>query len=86
MAAVASPDIVVDARGLTCPQPVIELAKAVRDAPAGTVVTVGCTDAAARLDVPAWARLTGNEFLGEAPWGENETDGGAFALTVRLVR
>jgi len=29
--------------------------------------------------VPAWARMTGNEFM-----GERETDGGAFALTVRL--
>ena len=45
-----------------------------------------CTDAAARHDVPAWARLTGNEFLGERPLAENKTDGGAFALTVRLVR
>jgi len=29
--------------------------------------------------VPAWARMTGNDFL-----GESETDGGALALTVRL--
>lgn len=72
-------DVVVDARGLACPQPVIELAKAVRGHEPGTTATVLCTDVAARIDVPAWARLTGNEFV-----GESETDGGAFALTVRL--
>lgn len=73
-------DVTVDARGLACPKPVIELAKAVRDSPDGTVAMVICTDAAARIDVPAWARLTGNEFL-----GETTTDGEAFALTVRVL-
>ena len=86
MAPDAVADILVDARGLACPQPVIALAKAVRDAPPGTIATVECTDAAARHDVPAWARLTGNEYLGERPLTQNKTDGGAFALTVRLVR
>ncbi len=73
-------DVTVDARGMACPKPVIELAKAARHRAAGTVATVICTDAAARIDVPAWARLTGNEFL-----GETQTDDGAFALTVRLL-
>jgi len=76
---VADSRITVDARGLACPQPVIELAQAVQGQPPGTEATVWCTDVAARYDVPAWARLTGNEFV-----GESETDGQAFALTVRL--
>lgn len=69
----------MDARGLLCPLPIIELAKAARGRAAGTLVTVTCTDVAARIDVPAWARMTGNEFV-----GETQTDGGAVALTVRL--
>jgi TusA-related sulfurtransferase len=81
-----APDITVDARGMACPKPVIELAKAVRGMSAGTVATVLCTDEAARIDVPAWARLTGNEFVGEVHAdGEKQKDGGAFALTVRLL-
>jgi hypothetical protein len=70
---------------------VIELARAVAGQPAGTIATVWCTDAAARYDVPAWARLTGNEFVGEGEFPdderspETETDGQAFALTVRLL-
>ena len=71
----------VDARGTACPLPVIMLARAAEDMPSGTQITVLATDVAARYDVPAWARMTGNDFV-----GESETDGGAFALTVRLRR
>lgn len=69
----------VDARGKACPMPIIMLAKAARDLAPGTQLTVLVTDVAARYDVPAWARMTGNDFV-----GESETDGGAIALTVRL--
>ncbi len=69
----------VDARGMMCPRPIIELARAAADAHSGDVITVECTDVAARHDVPAWARMTGNDYV-----GESETDGGAVALTVRL--
>lgn len=72
-------EITIDARGMLCPLPIIELARAAAKASAGDELTVECTDVAARTDVPAWARMTGNEFV-----GETETDGGAFALTVRL--
>ncbi len=69
----------VDARGKSCPIPIIMLAKAARDQAPGAELTVLATDVAARYDVPAWARMTGNDFV-----GESETDGGAIALTVRL--
>lgn len=73
------PPVEVDARGKACPVPIIMLAKAARDLAPGTRLTVLATDVAARYDVPAWARMTGNHFV-----GESETDGGAIALTVRL--
>jgi tRNA 2-thiouridine synthesizing protein A/cysteine desulfurase len=69
----------VDARGKACPVPIIMLAKAARNLAPGAELTVLATDLAARYDVPAWARMTGNDFV-----GESETDGGAIALTVRL--
>ncbi len=77
----AEANAMVDARGTACPLPVIMLARAAEDMPSGTQITVLATDVAARYDVPAWARMTGNDFV-----GESETDGGAFALTVRLRR
>lgn len=74
-----SGEVVVDARGTACPMPVIMLAREARSHAPGAVLTVWATDAAARHDVPAWARMTGHAFV-----GEKETDGGALALTVRL--
>jgi tRNA 2-thiouridine synthesizing protein A len=70
---------VVDARGVACPMPIIMLAQAAVHLSPGSVITVLATDVAARFDVPAWARMTHNDFM-----GESKTDGGALALTVRL--
>jgi cysteine desulfurase len=59
--------LTVDARGKRCPVPVIELAKVIGDVPVGGVVTVLSDDAAARLDVPAWCGMRGQEYLGTDP-------------------
>lgn len=74
------PGALVDARGLRCPVPVIRLARAARDAPPGTVLTVLSTDPAARHDVPAWARLRGHELV-----GQREEPDGVVAISVRVV-
>jgi tRNA 2-thiouridine synthesizing protein A len=56
--AAAAPAVTeVDARGLSCPMPVIELAKAVRDVGVGEVVLLLATDPAAKVDVPVWCRM-----------------------------
>ncbi len=55
-----SEPLVVDARGLRCPQPVVLAARATRDLPVGTVVVVLADDPAAHVDVPAWAWLRGH--------------------------
>ena len=70
--------MVVDARGLICPAPVIALAKAARTLPEGSRVTVLATDPAAAVDVPAWARMRGHRVL------ETTEDGEHLALTVLL--
>ncbi len=49
--------IVVDARGLSCPMPVIELAKAVEAHAVGTRVRLLATDPTAKVDVPVWCRM-----------------------------
>jgi len=72
--------IVIDARHLRCPLPVIELAKAARGVPAGTLLTVLSTDPAAEYDVPAWARLRGHELVGITPTPGDEA---TLAITVR---
>jgi tRNA 2-thiouridine synthesizing protein A len=50
-------DVEVDARGLACPMPVIELARAVDAQPVGSIVRLLATDPAAKVDVPVWCRM-----------------------------
>ncbi|KAA6222350.1 aminotransferase class V-fold PLP-dependent enzyme [Streptomyces albofaciens JCM 4342] len=56
---------VVDALGKRCPLPVIELAKVIGDVPVGATLTVLADDEAARLDIPAWCEMRGQEYVGE---------------------
>ncbi|WP_282090854.1 cysteine desulfurase/sulfurtransferase TusA family protein [Streptomyces tendae] len=60
-------DLVVDAIGRRCPIPVIELAKVIGDVPVGGTVRVLSDDEAARLDIPAWCEMRGQEYVGEEP-------------------
>ncbi|WP_171109847.1 MULTISPECIES: cysteine desulfurase/sulfurtransferase TusA family protein [Streptomyces] len=59
--------LVVDAVGKLCPIPVIELAKVIGDVPVGGTVRVLADDEAARLDIPAWCAMRGQEYAGEEP-------------------
>ncbi|MFC9340193.1 cysteine desulfurase/sulfurtransferase TusA family protein [Streptomyces sp. NPDC057020] len=80
-AAAQGPDaLMVDALGRRCPIPVIELAKVIGDVPVGGTVTVLADDAAARLDIPAWCEMRGQEYVGESP-----AVGGGVAYVVRRV-
>lgn len=58
-----SPDVVVDARGVLCPVPIIRLARTAGTCPEGTVLALLTDDPAAAHDVPAWCRLRGHELL-----------------------
>ncbi|MFJ4875734.1 cysteine desulfurase/sulfurtransferase TusA family protein [Streptomyces sp. NPDC088745] len=68
-AAAGPGSLVVDALGRRCPIPVIELAKVIGDVPVGGTVTVLADDAAARLDIPAWCGMRGQEYVGETARG-----------------
>ncbi|KUM82158.1 cysteine desulfurase [Streptomyces curacoi] len=71
--------LVVDSLGKRCPIPVIELAKVIGEVPVGGLVRVLSDDEAARLDIPAWCEMRGQEYVGEEP-----TDQGT-AYIVRRV-
>ncbi|MGV9338191.1 aminotransferase class V-fold PLP-dependent enzyme [Streptomyces sp. NPDC003688] len=62
---VRAAELVVDSLGKRCPIPVIELAKVIGDVPVGGTVRVLSDDEAARLDIPAWCEMRGQEYLGE---------------------
>ena len=57
----------IDALGKLCPLPVIELGRQIGSVPVGSVVRVLADDPAARLDIPAWCRMTGQDYLGAEP-------------------
>jgi tRNA 2-thiouridine synthesizing protein A len=71
----------LDCRGLVCPAPIIELARHIGDLEIGGLIAVVADDAAARADVRAWCRMTGQEFA-----GEETADDGAPRYVVRRVR
>lgn len=63
----AGESLVLDTLGRRCPIPVIELAKLLPRVPVGTMITVLSDDEAARLDIPAWCEMRGQEYAGEHP-------------------
>ncbi|MCG7204504.1 cysteine desulfurase/sulfurtransferase TusA family protein [Streptomyces arenae] len=65
VAAVQEDVLVVDALGKRCPIPVIELAKVIGTVPVGGRVRILSDDEAARLDIPAWCEMRGQEYEGE---------------------
>jgi len=52
--------ITVDAKGQSCPGPLVSLAKAIKAAPQGATFELLATDPGSKSDVPSWAELTGN--------------------------
>ena len=67
----------VDARGQSCPGPLVTLARALKDAAGGDVFELLATDPGSRSDVPSWATLTGNELL------DASESSGEFHYTIR---
>ena len=55
----------LDCRGLPCPRPVLELRRHLTDVGVGETIAVVADDVAARTDIPAWCRMTGQEYVGE---------------------
>jgi tRNA 2-thiouridine synthesizing protein A len=60
----SKPHITLDARGLVCPEPVIEAEQALRAQAAGCRLTVLATDPAAPIDFEAWCHHQGHAYLG----------------------
>lgn len=69
----------VDARGQSCPGPLVALARALKDARVGDLLELLATDPGSKSDVPSWAEISGNELLDSS---ESE---GVFRYIVRKV-
>jgi tRNA 2-thiouridine synthesizing protein A len=53
----------VDAKGQSCPGPLVSLAKAIEGASSGDLLELLATDPGSKSDVPSWAEISGNELL-----------------------
>ena len=67
----------VDARGLSCPMPIVKTAQAIKTVASGDLIEVLATDPGSVKDFAAWARTTGNEIV------EQSADGGTFRFVLR---
>lgn len=54
----------VDARGMACPGPLLNLIGAIRQGAVGDVIEVLSSDAGSRTDIPAWATKAKQELVG----------------------
>ncbi|HYS77269.1 MAG TPA: sulfurtransferase TusA family protein [Candidatus Dormibacteraeota bacterium] len=63
------PDEVLDAVGLYCPVPIIRTAERIRAMAAGGILEVVSDDRVILVDMPAWCRSVGHEYLGHAQNG-----------------
>ena len=55
---------VVDARGTSCPGPLLDTKIAITTIPVGGIVETMSSDEGSKADIPVWAKATGQEFLG----------------------
>ena len=61
--AAATPDKLLDTKGLTCPLPVLRAKKAMKELSTGQVMKVLATDPGAVGDFAAFCQATGNQML-----------------------
>ena len=67
----------IDARGLSCPMPIVKTAQTVKAIPSGAAVELLATDPGSIKDVAAWCRATGNELV------EQTSDGAVYRFVIR---
>lgn len=64
-------DMVLDCKGLSCPMPMLKLAKTMKGLKSGEVLEMLGTDPGTKSDIPNWCTKTGNILL-----EETDLDGG----------
>jgi tRNA 2-thiouridine synthesizing protein A len=73
-------DKVVDARGTSCPGPILAAKKAIAEVKVGQIMEVLATDRGTQKDLPAWSKKMGHEFLGIVE------DAGTWKLYVKKLK
>ncbi len=74
------PDEVIDARGLYCPGPLMELIRVISVKPVGAVLKILSSDEGSAKDIPAWISKVGQQYIG------TEKVDGYWELLVKKVK
>ena len=67
----------VDARGLSCPMPIVKTAMAIKGIQSGELIEVLATDPGSVKDFAAWSKSTGNELV------ESSEEGSVYRFVLR---
>jgi TusA-related sulfurtransferase len=67
----------VDARGLSCPLPIVRTAQAIKGLPSGAIVEVLATDPGSIKDFAAWSKATGHALV------ESTSDAQVYRFVIR---
>jgi tRNA 2-thiouridine synthesizing protein A len=67
----------LDARGLSCPLPIVKTAQSMKELGSGQLLEVLATDPGSVKDFAAWSKSTGNPVV------DQSEDGGVFRFVLR---
>jgi tRNA 2-thiouridine synthesizing protein A len=70
-------DVVLDAKGLNCPLPILKAKKALKDVPPGGTLQVISTDPGSVADFEAFCRTTGHQLM------DSSADGGTYTFLIK---
>jgi len=68
----------LDCKGLSCPMPMMKLAKAMKGLKSGEILEMLGTDPGTKSDMPNWCAKTGNELL-----ESTDLDGGVTRMLIK---
>ena len=68
----------LDCKGLSCPMPMMKIAKAMKELKSGEVLEVLGTDPGTKTDLPSWCEKSGNELV-----ESSDLDGGVNRFVLR---
>ena len=71
----------MDARGLSCPQPIMKSMQAIKKMRVNQVLEILTTDPGSLTDIPKWAKVTGQELISSEELGPEN-----FRFLVRRLK
>ncbi|NPD87622.1 MAG: sulfurtransferase TusA family protein [Asgard group archaeon] len=70
----------LNAKGLSCPLPILKTKKAIMEISLGEHIEVFSTDPGSVADFQAWTRSTGNELIA------NSEEGGVYRYIIKRIK